>query len=144
MTTDDTPDARVAALVKHLDCEADDITEENDNRFTVGREEYLVLTDEEADAEVKTRIRDSAWAFNTDFIMGHTKLPNEAEEMVRFFQTEKCEGANDTILALLTDFDDFCEDAVCADGRGHFLAGYDAEENEEKIGDVYYYIYRTN
>ena len=50
------------------------------------------------------------------------------------------------VLQLLADnstiknFDDFVEDAVRADGRGHFLAGYDGNENEQ--GD--FYLYRTN
>ena len=30
------------------------------------------------------------------------------------------------------------------DGRGHSLSPYDFEENEEKNGDTWFYIYRTN
>ena len=36
--------------------------------------------------------------------------------------------------------DEFIEDAISSDGRGHFLSPYDGEENEE--GD--YFIYRIN
>jgi len=33
---------------------------------------------------------------------------------------------------------------VSADGRGHFLAGYDHEENEITFNGITYYIYRRN
>jgi hypothetical protein len=49
---------------------------------------------------------------------------------VSAFQEAKCEDANETIAALITDIDEFIEDAICADGRGHFLNGYDGEEYE--------------
>ena len=59
-------------------------------------------------------------------------------------QSKKCEGANDAILALIkkTDggLDGFVEDAISADGRGHFLSSYDGDENEENG----FYIYRTS
>jgi hypothetical protein len=59
-------------------------------------------------------------------------------------QSKKCEGANDAILALIekTDggLDGFVEEAISADGRGHFLSSYDGNENHESG----FYIYRTN
>ena len=50
------------------------------------------------------------------------------------------EDGNQELLRLIDDIDEFVEDAIRADGRGHFLSSYDGDENEE--GD--YYIYRTN
>ena len=38
----------------------------------------------------------------------------------------------------------FIEEAVSADGYGHFLSRYDGEENEEEINGITYYIYRNN
>jgi hypothetical protein len=59
-------------------------------------------------------------------------------------QSKKCEGANDSILALIekTDggLDGFVEEAVSVDGRGHFLSGYDGEECE--VGE--FFAYRIN
>ena len=105
--------------------------------------DYFVYTDEEADEAVKEYIKESVWAFNADFIINHSKLPYEAKEMIKNFQTTKCEDANDTILALIDDFDDFVSDAISADGRGHFLSSYDGEENEETVNGETYYIYRN-
>lgn len=105
--------------------------------------DYFVYTDEEADEAVKEYIKESVWAFNASFIIDHSSLPYEAREMIEYFQREKCEGANDTILALIDDFDEFASDAIGADGRGHFLSSYDGEENEEVINGETYFIYRN-
>ena len=40
----------------------------------------------------------------------------------------------------IEDFDDFIDDAVSSDGRGHFISRYDGDENEQDG----YYIYRCN
>ena len=110
------------------------------NAFTVDGGEYLVLTDSEADDRAADDIKQSLWAFNTSFIMSHTELPDEASEMVLMFQERNCESANDTIEALITDLDSFIEDAISADGRGHFISRYDGNEGES--GE--YFIYRIN
>jgi hypothetical protein len=124
-----------------------EVEEYNENDYN---NDYLCLTDEEADEKVKEYIKGSVWAFNADFIVDQTGLPYESAEMIKAYQ-EKCEGANDTILALIEkcgSFDDFCSAAVSADGRGHFISSYDGEENEETItveGENYtFYIYRQN
>jgi hypothetical protein len=44
---------------------------------------------------------------------------------------------------MIDDLDHFIEDAIRADGRGHFLSRYNGEENEETVGGVTYYIYRN-
>ncbi len=134
-------DEKIITLASFLGESIDGITDEGDNRYSVGNQEYLVLNDEEADKAVKDYIRDSVWSFNADFIAGECGI-YEMKEMIESFQ-QKCEGANDAILKLIEKtcgLDSFVESAVSADGRGHFLAGYDGNENEE--GD--YFIYRTN
>jgi hypothetical protein len=45
-----------------------------------------------------------------------------------------------TIRALLTDEDDLVDEAISADGRGHFIATYDGEEAEAGR----FYVYRIN
>jgi hypothetical protein len=54
--------------------------------------------------------------------------------------SEKCESGNSAMLGLIQDHDAFVEDAISADGRGHFLSNYDGEE--VKQGE--YFIYRVN
>lgn len=113
-------------------------------------EDYLVLTDDEADEVAYDYIKDSVWAFNSDFIIDHTKLPYDAKDMIESYQRDRCEGANETILAMIEDFDEFVEDAISADGRGHFISSYDGYENEETVTDLdtnnkeTFYIYRLN
>jgi len=136
---------KVGVLAKHLDCSPEDIEEGHPSygdfvTHEYGNEEYLVLTDEEADEACRDNIKESVWAFNADFIIRHSDLPWEAVDMIKGFQESKCEDANETILALIMDFDGFVEDAISSDGRGHFLSGYDGDEVEAGK----YFIYRLN
>lgn len=133
---------RKKALAKFLELDGtQDIEFIDDFKFSVdGIDEYLVVTDEEADRLTGDYIRDTLWAFNADFIIDHSKLPYETREMILAYQKEKCESANETIKALIDDMSEFIDDAIASDGRGHFIAQYDGNENEE--GD--FYIYRTN
>lgn len=122
---------------------ADDDVMDGD-RIEIGREEYRVLTDEEADVAARENILESVWAFNKSFLDSHSEAIAEMDEDVFKKIQEMCESANKTILRLIDDVDHFVDDAITCDGRGHFLSGYDGEENEIKLGDVYYFIYRTN
>ena len=116
--------------------------------------DYLVLTDENADEAVREEIEQLVWAFTPSFLSAHT---NVSEEAIKKMQ-ELYEGANDALAELIKDFDEFVEDAVACDGRGHFLAGYDGVEHEATYLSVTrdegtytystksttYYIYRRN
>lgn len=108
------------------------------------RGEYLVLDEDEADAACKEHIEDSLWAFCSSFLSGETGIDETVFEAL----VDKCEGANDAVRALIKGscgIDRFVENAISADGRGHFLNHYDGEENEVSVGsDTYYYIYRQN
>lgn len=139
----------IEALANFAECDPDDITKASHDHyglkvFSVGREEYAVGTNEESDRACLEYIKDSAWAFRSSFICHYCKLPLELAEALEAMQSKKCESANDAILALIEKTDGglegFAEEAVSADGRGHFLSGYDGEENEESG----FYIYRTN
>ena len=136
---------KIKALAKSLEIKAKDITEENDY-FNANGAEYLVLTDEEADERAKEYILESVWAFNADFIIEHSNALDfdEASKKVVEAIAEQCESGNEAMKKLIDDLDEFVSDAVSADGRGHFLSGYDGEENEEEINGTTYYIYRTN
>ena len=109
--------------------------------YSLGNKEYAIGTDKEADKACTENIKDSLWAFNASFIAEHTKTgyTPELEKSISKIQ-EQCEGAQAAIECMIEDIDEFIKDAISADGRGHFLSGYDGEENKE--GD--YYIYRVN
>ena len=133
-------------LAKHLGVSVDDA------ESYIGDDDYLVLTDEEADDRVREYIEETIWAFNPSFLAVHTRVTEEAIKKLQ----EMCEDANEPLTAMIKDFDWFVEDAVRSDGRGHFLSGYDGNEyevcytsaerdgNAYKVKDTYYYIYRRN
>ena len=107
--------------------------------------DYLVLTDDEADEKAKEYILDSLWAFNASFIAEQTGLDNEIIQAIH--DNGKCESNNDTFYNLINklgDLDTFVSDAISADGRGHFMSSYDGNENEEYINNTTFYIYRIN
>lgn len=103
--------------IQDIISELDSITNSYDNTYNYSNQEYLVLTDEEADEEEDRQ------------------LDNYIEECVL------CEIPNN----LRGYFDDeaFKKDAKM-DGRGHILSTYDGCEYEEEVNDTYYYIYRMN
>lgn len=131
--------SKIEALAKYLECDIEDI-KENDYCFTYRKQEYLVLTDEEADEEAKEYILDTVWAFNKSFLDAHSEAIAEIDDKTFEVIQERCESSNKAILAMIDDKEWFVEDAISSDGRGHFLSSYDGEENEQNG----YYIYRIN
>ena len=134
-------------LASHLGVDMDEA------QHNIDSEDFLVLTDEQADKYVREEIEEMVWAFSPSFLSAHTKV---TEETIRKIQESMCEDANESLTVLIKDFDWFVEDAVRCDGRGHFLAGYDHVERCEdylsvvRNGRCYetkketYYIYRRN
>lgn len=113
---------RVLALAKELDLTLEealnDISEESDGEtFTYSNQEYLVLTDDEADTKNDESI---------DNYIDECILPEIPERYQFYFDDEK-----------------FKRDARM-DGRGSNLAGYDGAEESQNVNDTTYYIYRTN
>ena len=105
--------------------------------------DYLVLTDKEADEKTAEYIKDSLWAFNADFILSECGLDLSGSESLKTMQEKSCESANDFVLSLVEKtcgLASFVKAAISADGRGHFLASYDGEENKQ--GN--YFIYCCN
>ena len=135
-----------------------DILEEYDDEseFHADGEDLLIYDDEEADEAATNYIMESLWAFNADFIAHHVNSDNVDcwDDLIKSIQSiqEQCEGANSAIKAMIEDLGDFVQDAISADGRGHFLNTYDGEELEFTINrksedgetpkyDVNYHIY---
>lgn len=135
-------DLRMSTLAAYLGIDAEDVSEVSygDNTFDADGAEYLVLTNDEADERAAEYIKDSLWAFNASFLAGYTNLPEEVFTAMQ----DQCESANDTFYTLISRADGgiegLIEEAISADGRGHFMSSYDGEENEE--GE--WFIYRTN
>lgn len=123
-------------------------------RYETCGEEFYILEDERAYALAFQLIKDELWAFTSEFIMEHLKHdivycehPVDLEDLrlaIRAAQKRLCEGANAIIHALIDDLEDFVDDAIAADGRGHFISSYDGEEHEVTVDGETYYIYRLS
>ena len=126
----------IDALAIHLGVKREEIKEEPHNHyglpcFYIGEKVYAVGDDEQAGEALYEYIEQSVWGFRASFIARECNLP-DSEGMIRCAQ-EKCEGANDGILAMIKGtcgLKSFVDSAESADGRGHFLSPYDGEENE--------------
>ena len=137
-------DSRMKFLARELGIDTKEIGTVglSDNTFeTDDGEEYLILTDEEADERCADYIRESIWAFNANFLAAHLKDGIDQEVIELIQSNGKCESNNSAILSLIDDLDHLIGDAIKCDGRGHFLAGYDGDELE--LGNDFF-AYRTN
>ena len=136
---------RIVALAKHTGCGVK--TGRNYFGYVPTYEsdggEYLVVDDAEADEMARDYVLDSLWAFDAGFLADQLDLPYEAREMISCFQERMSEGANATLQAMVKDEDSLVAAAISADGRGHFLAGYDGEEAEVEIDGRTLYVYRV-
>ena len=129
-----------AIVLAHYLAEGDNRPDYDEAQNHYDSEHYLVYTDEEADQAVREDIEEMVWAFNASFLQAHTGVDADIIKKIQ----EMCESANEPLTAMIKDFDHFVDDAVRSDGRGHFLAGYDHEENEITFNGTTYYIYRRN
>jgi hypothetical protein len=144
---------RDRALAQYLGFLAGDLEEvRRGDVYETEKGEYLVLTDEEADRAVREYISESLWAFRPEFLAPLVK-EEIAEELEEFGESvekhikklqKRSEDSNSDVRNLIDDFDFLVEEAVRADGRGHFLAPYDGEEGEAKVSGKWYFIYRVN
>jgi hypothetical protein len=123
----------------------------------IDEDDYLVLTDKQADEVVRDYIKETVWAFKPSFLSQHTGVDEEIFTNL----ADRCESNNKSYLRMIKDLDEFIEDAVSQDGRGHFMDTYDGNEHEVVYNEVVstnnhgthityhtkqtpYYIYRRN
>ena len=136
-------DKCIEALAKHLGCTYDEIRPTGcDYHYQFGSEEYLVLTDLEATERIAEDIRNETLCyFNASFICQYTNLPENIIELIQKYAN--ADDAQEAFLSLVGDkFDDLVEEAISADGRGHYLSGYDGSEEGVVVDKVSYFIYR--
>lgn len=150
-------DPRAEALILNQLLEGDDkdlvqLEDEEEHRYSIGHEEYLVLTEEEADAKAREEIERSLWAFNPDFILRHNKNCEDMDnweydaaiDALKEAQGKSCENLNGLVKCLISDLNEFMEDAIMEDGRGYFIAFYDGREEIQEVDGTEYYIYQVN
>lgn len=101
-------------------------------------ETYLVYTDSQADLKAEDKIRESLWAFRSEFIYKYSDVDIQVK-YIRQMQEEMCESCNEIIYGLIkSNFKDLVYDAIDSDGRGHFISWYDGKEIELE-NDLYAY-----
>lgn len=111
-------DNKIQALAQHLGCEDKDITQGyNESTFQYDNEEYLVVTDDEAD---------DLWDEDLNNYLEECIYPELPENIRNYFDEEKWK--NDARY----------------DGRAHSLSRYDGNEDTEEVEGEIYYIYRQN
>lgn len=110
---------KAIALLKHLGREALEFetSSYDDCLFENGDQEYLVLTDDEAN---------DRWEESLDNYLEECVYPELPENMVNYFDDDKWK-----------------HDARF-DGRGHSLSHYDGAEHEYNIDGEWIFIYRIN
>lgn len=133
---------KMIALASFLKCQVSELKAGYGHEIEHGNRSYLVCTDREADKVAKESILDSVWAFRPEFLEHYTVNGVDAD-VIRELQ-KRCETSNDSLLKLIRNKTQFVSDAIQADGRGHFLSGYDGNENEITCKGTRFYIYRTN
>jgi len=105
--------------------------------------EWLICSDDAATRRTKEYIENSLWAFNADFLSTYTGLDIAVFEALQ----PACEDGNLAVRSIIDktgDFDEFADEAISCDGRGHFLSTYDGEEREFDVAGETYYYYRMN
>ena len=147
MTQPTNEDFRIAALALHLDEDPDEIeTTDDDTLFDFAGDDFLVLTDDEADARVTEYIEESLWSFRVSFLLDHCGTEffcDRVEEALVKVASELCESANPIFRAMVGDrFPELVKAAIAADGRGHFLSTWDGNEVEVWVDNEALYIYR--
>lgn len=145
---------KIEVLSMYLECEEDEISEGYEEyTFEYGRQKYLVCTEEEADKRCEDYILDTLWAFNTSFIMNYidtrTDYDDKSLRKCLVALQELCEYSNYLIKLLVGNrIDEFIENAINLDGRGHYLSPFDGVEKEYSVftdeGTITYYIYRID
>ena len=104
--------------------------------FINGNEYAVAVNEEEANAAAGQYIKDSICYFNPSFLAEHSDVPEEVFE----FLADKDFFNNEAYKSMIYDVDDFIDDAIDADGRGHFLNSYNGKEY--KIGE--YFLYQVD
>ena len=129
-------DNKIKALAEYLEIEEDAIKLTKSGSYETDCNEYLVLTDEEADQEVKKEIKDSLWVLDAEFILNTCGLDSGSNVIESLRKTQKFsrKDCNNFIRAIVDGtcgIDKFVNQVILAYDRGYFLSAYNSEEEEQ-------------
>jgi hypothetical protein len=109
--------------------------------YEIDGTEYAIASDYDQAVEACTEsIKETVWAFKADFLASHINALNAGD--IDRLRGDTYESCNDALLKLIDDVDAFVNDAISADGLGHFLSPYDGDMVEIKETDVL--LFRLN
>lgn len=135
----------IALNGEYTEEDMEEVTYQYDNVFSIFGDDYLVLTDKEADEAVAEYIQEVIFSFRPSFLAECTGM----SECVFESLCELYEEGNEAILSIINStcgIEKVVSEAVLWDGRGHFLSSYNGEELEAEVEDGfnyrYYYAYR--
>lgn len=123
--------AKAESIKAYLELPEDiDVRTNDDNIFDCDGEEWLVLTDTEAEDMVVEYVRELLWAFSHDFLARHCDaIAIIGKGHWEALAASECENMNSMVKRLLgSDLEHVISEAISEDGRGHFLASWDGEE----------------
>ena len=139
--------AAALALALNLELsinEIEDIEEEDDNRWACQGSEYFSGSEEDITERVKEYIEQSLWAFNASFLHSYSSISNTSTWLTIMEPIQQqCEGGNDAVKELVgwdDNADEITEDAIAADGYGHFLNSWDGTHDSIEISGETYII----
>lgn len=134
--------ALLIALEEEVNTETLEAVEHNYGyNFTFDGTDYRVLTEDEANEELTDYIKDSICYFNPNFLACQTGLDEVVFDALCSLEYK----GKEAILTLVENtcgLEELIEEAILADGRGHFLNSYNGEELEAEVDGEWFYIYR--
>ncbi len=138
---------RRLVLARFFNCPVDQVEDsqyEDEYVFRYDDSDYLVITEEEADKELREQIPHNLFQINPFFLKRHLKI-DISTEVLQHFLYDMCENCRLIFWELIADKETFLQDITNTYGRGLFLAWYDRREVRVRTAnDTFYYIYRVS
>lgn len=113
------------------------------NSYTDLSTDYLVLTEEEANAETKKQIWSFLNHFEPDFVNSHLKVKLPENELVKLL-SDPCENCLLIFIAFMDDYDLFMNETIERYGRAYFLCYGDKKEYRVTFSGKEYCIYKLD
>ena len=114
---------------------------EYNNSYYCNGIDYLVLTENEANNEVRKHILDNIPLLNSDFVNRHLIVKVESK-ILEPILNNWCENCMKLLVLFINDYNEFINEAINIYGRGYFIGFNDKNEYKIKYKGVIYYIYR--
>ena len=113
------------------------------NSYTDLNTDYLVLTEEEANAEAKKQVWSFLHHFEPNFVNRHLSVKLPEHKLVKLL-ADPCENCLLIFIAFMDDYDLFMNEAIERYGRAYFLCYGDKKEYRVTFSGKEYCIYKLD